>query len=64
MTLPQHEPLFQKREHHGHRLTLYLGRGRMKELREAVIVDAVRTPIGKRNGSLAGLRPDVVFDDS
>ncbi len=30
----------------------------MKELREAVIVDAVRTPIGKRNGSLANLRPD------
>ncbi|MFX1265457.1 MAG: hypothetical protein ACFFH0_08755, partial [Promethearchaeota archaeon] len=30
----------------------------MKELREAVIVDAVRTPIGKRNGSLASLRPD------
>ncbi|MEX0428420.1 acetyl-CoA C-acyltransferase [Nocardioides sp. DS6] len=26
-------------------------------MRDAVIVDAVRTPIGKRNGSLAGLHP-------
>lgn len=30
----------------------------VKRLREAVIVEAVRTPIGKRNGSLATLRPD------
>src|SRR6476619_836679 len=29
----------------------------MRELREAVIVDAVRTPIGKRNGALAGWHP-------
>ncbi len=27
-------------------------------MREAVIVEAVRTPIGKRNGSLSGIRPD------
>lgn len=27
------------------------------EIREAVIVEAVRTPIGKRNGSLAGIHP-------
>ena len=26
--------------------------------REVVIVDAVRTPIGRRNGSLAGVRAD------
>jgi acetyl-CoA acyltransferase len=30
----------------------------MPALREAVIVDAVRTPIGKRNGSLRETRPD------
>ncbi|MFX1564025.1 MAG: thiolase family protein [Promethearchaeota archaeon] len=30
----------------------------MKELREAVIVDAIRTPIGKRNGAFAKTRPD------
>jgi acetyl-CoA acyltransferase len=30
----------------------------VKELREAVIVDAVRTPIGKRNGAHAKTRPD------
>lgn len=30
----------------------------VKKLREAVIVEAVRTPIGKRNGSLANVRPD------
>lgn len=30
----------------------------VKKLREAVIVEAVRTPIGKRNGSLANARPD------
>jgi acetyl-CoA acyltransferase len=30
----------------------------MKELREAVIVDAVRTPIGKRNGAYVKTRPD------
>jgi acetyl-CoA acetyltransferase family protein len=30
----------------------------VKELREAVIVDAVRTPIGKRNGAYAKTRPD------
>jgi acetyl-CoA acetyltransferase family protein len=29
-----------------------------KELREAVIVDAVRTPIGKRNGAYVKTRPD------
>src|SRR3954464_7974787 len=28
-----------------------------KRVRDAVIVDAVRTPIGKRNGSLAGIHP-------
>ncbi len=27
-------------------------------MREAVIIEAVRTPIGKKNGSLAGWRPD------
>ena len=27
------------------------------ETREAVIVDAVRTPIGKRNGALSGWHP-------
>jgi hypothetical protein len=27
-------------------------------LREAVIVDAVRSPIGRRAGALAGTRPD------
>lgn len=27
------------------------------ELRETVIVDAVRTPIGKRKGALAGWHP-------
>ncbi|OHR70875.1 acetyl-CoA acetyltransferase [Bacillus sp. HMSC76G11] len=27
-------------------------------MREAVIIDAVRTPIGRRNGLLSGLRPD------
>ncbi len=27
-------------------------------MREAVIVDAVRTPTGKRNGALSGIRPD------
>ncbi len=27
-------------------------------MREAVIVEAVRTPIGRRNGKLAGVRPD------
>jgi len=27
---------------------------------EAVLVEAVRTPIGKRNGWLAGLHPEVV----
>jgi acetyl-CoA acyltransferase len=27
-------------------------------MREVVIVDAVRTPIGKRNGALSGIRPD------
>lgn len=26
-------------------------------MRDAVIVDAVRTPVGKRNGSLAGIHP-------
>ena len=26
-------------------------------MREAVIVEAVRSPIGKRNGSLAGTHP-------
>ncbi|MDR7313833.1 acetyl-CoA acetyltransferase [Brevibacillus nitrificans] len=26
--------------------------------REVVIVEAVRTPIGKRNGRLSGIRPD------
>jgi acetyl-CoA acyltransferase len=26
-------------------------------MREAVIVEAVRTPIGRRNGSLAGMHP-------
>ena len=30
----------------------------MKELREAVIVDALRTPLGKRNGAFANVRPD------
>lgn len=30
----------------------------MKELRDAVIVDAVRTPIGKKNGAFANTRPD------
>src|SRR3954452_8938070 len=30
----------------------------MPALREAVIVDAVRSPIGKRNGALAATRPD------
>ena len=25
--------------------------------RDAVIVDAVRTPVGKRNGALAGVHP-------
>ncbi len=30
----------------------------VKKLREAVIVEAVRTPIGKRNGSFANVRPD------
>src|SRR5213595_3504217 len=29
----------------------------MPSLREAVIVEAVRSPIGKRNGSLAGIHP-------
>ncbi len=29
----------------------------MTNLREAVVVEAVRTPIGKRNGSLAGVHP-------
>ena len=29
----------------------------MPEIREAVIVEAVRTPIGKRNGSLKGIHP-------
>src|SRR5439155_22405081 len=29
----------------------------MPSLREAVIVEAVRSPIGKRNGSLAGILP-------
>lgn len=29
----------------------------MDRMRDAVIVDAVRTPIGKRNGSLAGIHP-------
>ena len=28
-------------------------------MREAVIVEAVRSPIGKRNGSLAGTHPKV-----
>lgn len=28
------------------------------ELREVVIVEAVRTPVGKRNGLLSGVRPD------
>ena len=32
-------------------------RSNLMELREAVIVDAVRTPIGKRNGALAGWHP-------
>jgi acetyl-CoA acyltransferase len=32
----------------------------MKELRDAVIVDAVRTPIGKRMGAFAKTRPDVL----
>lgn len=32
--------------------------GVTKQLREAVIVEAVRTPIGKRNGSLSHIRPD------
>src|SRR6266545_2068262 len=31
--------------------------GRSLTMREAVIVEAVRTPIGKRNGSLAGTHP-------
>ena len=30
----------------------------MKELRETVIVDAIRTPIGKRNSAYAHTRPD------
>lgn len=30
-------------------------------MREAVIVEAVRTPIGKRNGSLSSVRPDDLF---
>jgi acetyl-CoA acyltransferase len=30
----------------------------VRELRECVIVDAVRSPIGRRGGSLAGVRPD------
>ena len=29
----------------------------MPEIREAVIVEAVRTPIGKRDGSLKGIHP-------
>jgi acetyl-CoA acyltransferase len=33
-------------------------RGRWYKVREVVIVDAVRTPTGKRNGALSGLRPD------
>ena len=27
-------------------------------MREAVIIEAVRTPIGRRNGTLSGIRPD------
>jgi acetyl-CoA acyltransferase len=27
-------------------------------MREAVIIEAVRTPIGRRNGALSGIRPD------
>ncbi len=35
----------------------------MSEVREAVIVEAVRSPIGKRNGSLAGTHPvDLLAD--
>ncbi len=30
----------------------------MKKMREAVIVEGVRTPVGKRNGALNGIRPD------
>ena len=29
----------------------------MAEIRESVIVEAVRSPIGKRNGSLKGMHP-------
>src|SRR6266568_2490343 len=35
----------------------------MPEIREAVIVEAVRTPIGKRNGSLKDIHPvDLLAD--
>ncbi|MDN3016184.1 acetyl-CoA C-acyltransferase [Paenibacillus sp. BSR1-1] len=30
-------------------------------MREAVIIDAIRTPIGKRNGFLSGMRPDFML---
>lgn len=34
------------------------GARREEDMREVVIVEAVRTPIGRRNGKLAGVRPD------
>jgi acetyl-CoA acetyltransferase family protein len=36
----------------------------LPNLRECVIVDAVRTPIGRRGGSLAGVRPDDLLADT
>ncbi|WP_226581851.1 thiolase family protein [Halobacillus litoralis] len=32
-------------------------------MNEVVIVEAVRTPVGKRGGSLSGIRPDLLFAD-
>ncbi|QAS53083.1 thiolase family protein [Halobacillus litoralis] len=32
-------------------------------MNEVVIVEAVRTPVGKRNGALSHIRPDVLFAD-
>src|SRR5436190_8316610 len=38
-------------------MSVSCGRRHVMEIREAVIVDTVRTPIGKRNGALSGWHP-------
>ena len=55
LTVEEELPLGRRR---GHSSTLRPGRWYVHGMTDALIVDAVRTPIGRRNGALAGVRAE------